>query len=161
MTDIEYMKIALNEAKKSLKCNDVPIGAVIVWQDKIIAKAYNKREKNNSIIDHAEILAIKKANKKVKNSRLDNMVLYTTKEPCLMCMGVILSARIKKVVFGAKDDRFGTEYLAKENNFNHKCECVGGVLEKECSHLISHFFKKLRSENASIRKIKNSRQKDD
>jgi len=158
MTDIEYMKIALKEGKKSLKNKDVPIGAVIVHNDKIIAKAYNKREKNNSTIDHAEILAIRKANKLVKNSRLDDMIIYTTKEPCLMCMGVILSARIKKIVYGAKDDRFGTEYLAKDNNFNHKCECVGGVLEAECSELISHFFKELRRDNANIRKIKNTRQ---
>ena len=121
-------------------------------------EGYNQKEKNNSVIDHAEILAIKKACKKVKKPRLDDMTLYTTKEPCLMCMGVILSARIKKIVYGASDSRFGTTYLASDNNFNHKCECVGGVLEKECSQIISHFFKTLRGKNAGIRKSKNSRQ---
>lgn len=156
MTDVEYMKIALEEGKKSLKCDDIPIGAVIVCDDKIIAKAYNQKEKNNSVIGHAEIIAIKKANKKMKNARLDGMTIYTTKEPCLMCMGVILSARISKIVYGAKDSRFGTSHLASNNNFNHKCECVGGVLENECSQLISHFFKNLRGKNASFREIKNS-----
>ena len=157
MTDIEYMKVALNEGKKCLKFGDVPIGAVIVYNDKIISKAYNQKEKNKLVIDHAEILAIKKACKKIKNDRLDDMVLYTTKEPCLMCMGVILSARIKKIIYGAKDKRFGTSNLAKENNFNHKCECVGGVLEEECSNMISTFFNHLRSKNEGFRKSKNSR----
>lgn len=157
MTDTEYMQIALELAKKSLKNGDVPVGAVIVNNGEIISKGYNQKEKNNSVIDHAEILAIKKACKKIKKPRLDGMTLYTTKEPCLMCMGVILSSRINKIVFGASDSRFGTIHLAHENNFNHKCEYVGGVLENECSEIISHFFKTLRGKNASIRKSKNSR----
>lgn len=157
MNDIEYMQTAMQEGKKSLKSGDIPVGAIIVYKDKIIAKAHNKKEKNNCTLHHAEILAIEKANKKMKSPRLDDMVLYTTKEPCLMCMGAILSARISKVVYGASDSRFGTSYLASDNNFNHKCECVGGVLEKECSSLITNFFKELRCKNASSRKIKNSR----
>ncbi len=144
MKDEDYMKIALKEAKKSLNCGDVPIGAVIVLDNQIVSRAYNKKEKNNSVISHAEILAIIKANKKLKNYRLDNATIYTTKEPCLMCMGAILSSRIKKIVYGAKDKRFGTEKLAQNNNFNHKCEITSGVLEKECSELLSEFFKNLR-----------------
>lgn len=157
MSDEEYMRLALVEAKKSLKHGDVPVGAIIVSGDNVIAKDHNKKEKNHSVISHAEILAITKANKKIKNDRLDGMVLYTTKEPCLMCMGAILSARISKVVYGAKDSRFGTEYLAKDNNFNHKCEIISGVLEKESSLLLTDFFKKLRGKNESSRKTKNSR----
>ena len=157
MTDIEYMQTAMQEGKKSLKSGDIPVGAIIVYHDKIIAKAHNKKEKNNCTLHHAEILAIEKANRKMNSSRLDDMVLYTTKEPCLMCMGAILSARISKVVYGASDSRFGTSHLASDNNFNHKCECVSGVLEKECSNLITNFFKELRCKNASSRKTKNSR----
>lgn len=156
MTDTEFMQIAIKEGEKSLKYGDVPVGALIVCDGKIIAKAYNQKEKNKSVIDHAEILAIKKANKKIKSSRLDGMTIYTTKEPCLMCMGVILSARIGKIVYGAEDSRFGTSYLSKDNNFNHKCECVGGVLKEETSKLLTDFFQKLRGKNESYRKIKNS-----
>lgn len=157
MTDEEFMQIALKESQKSIKYGDVPVGAVIVKDNKILAKAYNQKEKNNSVIDHAEILAIRKANKKLKNSRLDGMTIYTTKEPCLMCMGVILSARIDKIVYGCKDSRYGTSHMAKDNNFNHKCECVGGVLENACAQQLTKFFKQLRGKNASSRKIKNSR----
>lgn len=144
MTDEEYMRIALNETKKCGFSNDVPVGAVIVMDGKIIAKAYNQKEKNMATCDHAEILCIKKANKKLKTNRLDNAIIYTTKEPCLMCMGAILSARISKIVYGASDLRFGTKSFAKDNNFNHKCEVVGGILKDECSQVLSEFFKKLR-----------------
>ena len=154
----KFMKKALALAKKAYEQDEVPVGAVIVKDGVVVASAYNKRESSQDATAHAEILAIKKACKKVKNDRLDNMVLYTTKEPCLMCMGVILSARIKKIVFGAKDKRFGTSHLAQDNNFNHKCECVGGVLENECSNMLTDFFSHLRSKNESIRKIKNSKQ---
>lgn len=156
MTDEDYMKIALKESEKCCKYGDVPVGAVLVKYNKIIAKSYNQKEKMNSVTGHAEILVINKGNKKLKNARLDGAILYTTKEPCLMCMGVILSARISKIVFGAKDKRFGTSALATDNNFNHKCECVGGVLEKECSEKLTNFFKQLRSENAGFRKGKNN-----
>lgn len=144
MTKYDYMKIALSEAKKSLKSNDVPVGAVIVLDGKIIAKAHNKREKTNLCSAHAEILAINKANKKVKNFRLDKAEIYVTKEPCLMCMGACLSARIKKIYFGVGDERFGTKEFAQNNKFNHKCQVEGGILENDCRVLLSNFFKKLR-----------------
>ena len=157
MTDEEFMSVALTEAKKSINYGDIPVGAVIVKDNKIIAKAYNQKERKNSVISHAEILAITKASKKLKNYRLDGCTIYTTKEPCLMCMGVILSSRISRIVYGAKDSRFGTENLAKENNFNHTCEIKGKVLEEECSELLTDFFKNLRSKNESSRKNKNNR----
>lgn len=154
MDDKDYMKIALNEAKRCLKNNDVPVGAVIVLNDKIISKSYNQKEKLKDTCGHAEILAIKKANKKLNNARLDGATIYTTKEPCLMCMGAILSARIKRIVFGASDLRFGTKQLAKDNNFNHKCETKEGVLEQECSQILSEFFKELRCKSGSSNKTK-------
>lgn len=144
MNKIDYMLEAIKEAKKSFKTQDVPVGAVIVKDGEIIAKAYNTREKKQETIAHAEILAITKANKKVGNFRLDGCEIFVTKEPCLMCMGAILSSRIKKVYYGAKDKRFGTEYLAKDNNFNHKCEIEGGVLGEECEELLTNFFKSIR-----------------
>lgn len=140
----DYMNLAINEAQKSIKSADVPVGAVIVIDGKVVAKAHNEREKKNMASAHAEILAINKANKKIKNFRLENAEIYVTKEPCLMCMGAILSARIKKIYFGAKDKRFGTSDLAQENKFNHKCEIEGGVLKETCENLLSEFFKSIR-----------------
>ena len=154
MTDNEYMGIAINEAKKCLKSKDVPVGAVIVKDNHIISKAYNRKEKCRNALAHSEIIAIAKASKKLKSYRLDDCVIYITKEPCLMCMGAILSARISKIVFGAFDPRFGTKDLANNNNFNHKCEIVGGICEKECKELLSSFFKDLRGKDASSRETK-------
>ena len=144
MTDEEYMMIALSEAKKSLTSEDVPVGAVIVHNGKIIAKSYNQKEKHKKATHHAEILAIEAASDYLGTYRLDDAIIYTTKEPCLMCMGAILSARIKKIVFGAYDKRFGTSDLATNNNFNHKCEIVGNVCKEECEEILSNFFKNLR-----------------
>lgn len=144
MDKLDYMRQAINEAKKSLKSGDVPVGAVIVKDGEVIAKAYNQREKTQKTIAHAEILAIGIANRKVGNFRLDSCEIYVTKEPCLMCMGAILSSRLKKIYYGAKDKRFGTEYLAKDNNFNHKCEIEGDVLGSECEELLTSFFKSIR-----------------
>ena len=145
MDKLELMKISLEEAKKSLKSQDVPVGAIIVKDGKIIAKAHNKRELLKSTCAHAEILAIKKANKKLKCSRLDGADIYVTKEPCLMCMGAILSARIRKIYFGVEDKRFGTQDLAVNNKFNHKCEIEGGILEEDCEELLTNFFRSLRN----------------
>ena len=144
MDKLDIMKVCLEEAKKCYKTGDVPVGAVIVKDGNIIAKSHNKREKNNKTCAHAEILAIEKANKKLKSSRLDGLDIYITKEPCLMCMGAILSARIKTIYFGAYDKRFGTKSLATDNNFNHTCEIEGGILEKECEQILSNFFRSLR-----------------
>ena len=144
MTDEEYMKIAIIEAKKSLENDDVPVGAVIVLDGEIIAKSFNQKERNNKVTDHAEILAINEASEILKSYRLDNATVYTTKEPCIMCMGALLSARVKKIIYGASDRRFGTKDLATNNNFNNKCEIVGGVCQDECEKLLREFFKKLR-----------------
>lgn len=153
MNDEYYMKIALKQARQCINGGDVPVGAVIVYDGKIVAKAFNKKELKNSTCAHAEILAINKANK-LLGTNLSGTTIYTTKEPCLMCMGAILSARIKRIVFGAKDSRFGTSDLATNNNFNHKCEILGGVLSNECSTILSEFFRDLRCKNGSSNKIK-------
>lgn len=144
MNKLDYMALAIKEAKLSLKGGDVPVGAVIVKDGKVIARAHNKREKNKQTIAHAEILAITKANKVLGDFRLDGCDIYVTKEPCLMCMGAILSARINKIYYGAKDKRFGTESLAKDNKFNHKCDIEGNVLGKECEEMLTNFFRSIR-----------------
>ena len=147
----DYMRICIDEAKKCKKSQDVPIGAIIVKDGNIISKAHNMREKLNDTCSHAEIIAIHRANKKLRSSRLDGLELYVTKEPCLMCMGAILSAKIKKVYFGVEDKRFGTKDLATNNNFNHKCEIEGEILKEECENILTDFFRGLRN-NESIRK---------
>lgn len=142
----EYMKIALKEAKKAYINGDVPVGVVIVNNGKIISKAYNKKEKLNCPTKHAEIIAIEKACKVVGDYRLDTCDMYVTKEPCLMCYGAILSARIKNVYFGAYDKKYSVLDLNEHIKFNHSSNLVGGVMENECGEILTSFFNKLRSE---------------
>ena len=134
-----YMRIALKEAKKALKKDEVPIGCIIVKDNQIISKAYNKKEINQIATYHAEILAINKACKKLKTWHLEDCTLYTTVEPCLMCSGAIIQSRIKKVVYGTKNDAFG--FINKVDN---KIEIISNVLEKECQEILSSFFKEKR-----------------
>ena len=155
MNDEEYMRMAIAEARKSLESEDVPVGAVVVRDGEIIGIGHNTREKDQIVTSHAENNAIVDACKKVGRYRLDGSVIYITKEPCLMCMGIILSSKISKIVYGAQDLRFGTSHLARDNNFNHKSEIVGGVLAQECESLLKDFFKKLRGKNEGIRKNTN------
>lgn len=148
--DIKFMKEALKEAKKAYLINEIPVGCVIVKDDKIIARGYNKREKNNQAIDHAEIIAIRKASKKLNSWRLDNCKMYITLEPCIMCSGAIIQSRIKDVYYGASDYRFGCHKSLInifDLNFNHKVNLYDGILKDECGSLISSFFKELRQKN--------------
>ena len=146
--DEKFMKAALKEAKKAYEKDEVPIGAVIVLNNKIIARGHNLREKSNDPTMHAEISAIRKACKKNKSWRLEDATIYVTVEPCAMCAGTILWTRMKKVVYGAKDLKggaLGTSFnLYEQPNLNHYPEVYGGVLEKECSSLIKKFFKQKR-----------------
>ncbi|GAE95410.1 tRNA-specific adenosine-34 deaminase [Gracilibacillus boraciitolerans JCM 21714] len=149
LTDQEYMLIALQEAKRAEVLGEVPIGgAVIVYQDEIIASAFNLREKLQTTSSHAEMLAIAKANDILGSWRLENCTLYVTLEPCPMCAGAIIQSRISRVVFGAKDEKAGcagTLYnLLEDNRFNHQVEVTPGVLEQEASQLLTVFFKQLR-----------------
>jgi len=133
-----YMKIALEEAKKAYKHNEVPVGAIIVKNNKIISKACNKKEKAKNVIKHAEIIAISKACKKIKNWRLDDCEIYITMEPCMMCSGAIQQSRIKKIIYGVRNEKYGFT-----NNLNN-IEIISQVCEKECKNLVQSFFKKKR-----------------
>lgn len=143
-----YMREALKEAKKAYLSNEVPVGCVIVYNDKIIARGHNKREGLNNSLAHAEIVAINKACKKLNSWRLDDCVMYITLEPCIMCSGAIIQSRIKKVIYGSRDYRFGTHQSIInlfDVKFNHLVEIESGILEDECSNIISNFFKELRN----------------
>lgn len=145
---LKYMKLAYKEALKAFNKNEVPIGCVIVKDDKVIAKAHNLREKNNDVISHAEMLAIKKANKRLGSWRLEDCDIYVTLEPCPMCSGAIIQSRIKNLYFGAYDQKggaAGSMLNLFDYKFNHKVNVIGGIMVDECSKLMSDFFKTLRS----------------
>lgn len=146
--DEKFMYTAIIEAKKAQEIGEVPIGAVIVVEDEIIATGYNVRETTQSTLSHAELVAIKEANKKIGSWRLEDCTLYVTLEPCPMCAGAILQSRIKRVVYGANDPKAGCAgtlmNLLDESRFNHQVEVTKGVLEKECSSLLTSFFRELR-----------------
>ena len=143
----KFMKEALKEAKKAYEKNEVPVGAVIVLNDKIVARGHNKRETKKNSLCHAEIIAINKACKKLRNFRLEDCDMYVTLEPCTMCAGAIVQSRIKTLVYGAKDEKYGmagTVSNVFELKSNHKVYVKGGILAEECSNIIKEFFKKLR-----------------
>ena len=141
------MRQAIKIAKKGLSEGEVPIGAVVVYEDKVVAKGYNRRTRLQLASAHAEMMAIDKACKKFHSWRLpEKCELYVTLEPCPMCMGACLNARVDKVYFGAYEQkgRSLTGALDEANLLNHKTEVVGGVLEKECSELLTEFFSSMR-----------------
>lgn len=146
--DQKYMRIALKQAMKAQSFDEIPIGAVIVKDDKIISYGYNKRETLKNSLGHAEIMAINKACKKLDNWRLNDCVLYVTLEPCIMCAGAIIQSRISKVVFGAFDSKggaFGSSIDVRNAlNINHYVDVQGGILEEECSEIIKKYFKEKR-----------------
>lgn len=143
--DIYYMNLALKEAKKAIKYGDIPIGCVIVMNNKIISKAFNKKEFNNNPIKHAEIIAIEKASKKLNTWHLDECTLYTTMEPCLMCAGAILQSRISRIVYGLPNNNFG-EVTSNNVVFknNKKIKIDGCICEEESKSLVQSFFKNIR-----------------
>ncbi len=139
----QYMDIAIKEAKKAFNNDEIPVGAVIVKDDKVISKAYNQRNKTNQVIDHAEIIAIKKANKKLGNWRLEDCEIYITLEPCPMCASAIEQSRIKNVFTGAVNKNIETKRITDEIFKNIKV--ISNIKEKECSNLINNFFNNKRS----------------
>lgn len=145
----KFMKEALKQAKKALALEEIPVGVVIVKNGNIIARGYNKKEIKQNATRHAEIIAIEKASKKLKNWRLIDCEMYVTVEPCVMCAGAILSSRIKKVYIGTDDNRMGAVgsvlNLFEDYTFNHKVEYEKGILKNECESLIKDFFKFLRN----------------
>lgn len=146
--DIFFMKQALKCAKKALLLDEVPIGALIVKDGKIIAKGYNKSIKSTDTTAHAEIVAIRKACKKLNNYRLNDCTVYVTVEPCAMCTGALIWARVKRIVFGAYDIKAGAcgsiFDIPSEKKLNHKIEVSGGLLQEECATIIREFFKNKR-----------------
>lgn len=148
MNEEEYMKIALNEAKKAYNKLEVPVGAIIVKDGKIIAKAYNEKEKRKDTTKHAEILAIQKASKKLKTWRLYDCDMYVTLEPCSMCAGALIQARIRKVYIGTMDEKTGAcgsvLNLLEDYKFNHKVEVQYGICKNDCEKILKDFFKNLR-----------------
>ena len=145
----EYiMKEALKEAEKAYSKLEVPVGAVIVKDGKIIARAHNQKESKTDTTKHAEILAIQKASKKLKSWRLIDCEMYVTLEPCTMCAGAIIHSRIKKVYIGAMDEKTGAVgsvlNLFEDYKFNHKTEVEKGILKEDCESLLKQFFKELR-----------------
>ncbi|MEW4061278.1 tRNA adenosine(34) deaminase TadA [Bacillus siamensis] len=156
MNDEYYMREAVKEAKKAEAKGEVPIGAVLVLHDEIVARAHNLRETEQRSLAHAEMLAIDEACRKLGTWRLEDAVLYVTLEPCPMCAGAVVLSRVDKVVFGAFDPKGGCTgtlmNLLQEERFNHQAEVVSGVLEEECGEMLSAFFRKLRRQKKDMRK---------
>lgn len=157
MTEKEkFMKEALKEAKKAYEKEEIPVGAVIVKDNKIIARAYNQKEEKRDTTKHAEIIAIQKASKKIDAWRLQDCEMYVTLEPCSMCTGAIIQARIKKIYIGTMDEKTGAcgsvLNLLEDYKFNHKVEIEKDILKPECEEIIKQFFKKLRKSKESNKK---------
>ncbi len=150
-----FMKEAIKQAKKAYKIDEVPIGCVIVYEDKIIARAYNKRNYKKSTLAHAELLAITKASKVLNDWRLEGCTMYVTLEPCQMCAGAIVQSRLDKVVIGCMNPKAGCAgsviNLLDMKGFNHQVEVEKGVMEEECSNLLQQFFKELREKKKKLK----------
>ena len=143
----KFMKQALKEAKKAYEKEEIPVGAVIVKDGKIIGRGHNLKETKNDTTKHAEIIAIQKASKKLEAWRLENCEMYVTLEPCTMCMGAIINSRIKKIYIGALDEKTGAcgSFIdLSKYKYNHKIEIEKGILKDECEYIVKEFFKQLR-----------------
>ncbi len=151
MTDEKYMKEALKQAKRAYKRGEVPIGCVIVYQDKIIGRGYNRRNTDKTTLAHAELAAISRASKIMGDWRLEDCTIYITLEPCQMCSGAIVQARIKRAVIGTMNPKAGCGgsilNLLQMEEFNHRVEITTGVLKEECTRILQCFFEELRVRN--------------
>ncbi len=158
----KYMKEAIRQAKKALALGEVPIGCVIVYEDRIIARGYNRRNTDKSTLSHAELNAMRKASKVLGDWRLEGCTLYVTLEPCQMCAGAIVQARIPRVVMGCMNAKAGCGgsilNLLEMEQFNHQAEVVRGVLEEECSKMLSDFFKEMRMKKRLLKETKKGAQ---
>lgn len=148
---VKYMKEALKQAKKAYDLGEVPIGCIIVYQDKVIGRGYNRRNTDKNTLAHAEITAINKASKKMGDWRLEDCTLYVTLEPCQMCSGAIIQSRISTVVMGCMNPKAGCGgsilNILEMKEFNHQAEVIRGIMETECSEILQRFFKELRIRN--------------
>ena len=158
--DIKYMKAALKQAEKALALGEVPIGAVIVENGRIIGRGYNRRNTDHTTLAHAEITAIRKANRKVRDWRLEGCTLYVTLEPCQMCAGALVQSRIDRVVIGAPSYKSGCGgtllNILQNEEFNHQVEMTTGVMQEECTQILQKFFKELRVQNKMRKKAASS-----
>ena len=159
---IKYMKEALKLAKKAYALGEVPIGCVIVYEDKIIGRGYNRRNTDKNTLAHAEITAINRASKKMGDWRLEDCTLYVTLEPCQMCAGAIVQSRITNVVMGCMNPKAGCGgsilNILEMPEFNHQVNVTRGVLEEECSQILQDFFKELRIRNKEEKAAKKAKQ---
>lgn len=148
--DEKYMKLALKEARKARDINEVPIGCVIVRDDKVIGKGYNKRNTDKNVLSHAELIAIKQACKKTGDWRLEDCTMYITLEPCQMCAGAMVQARLQRAVIGSMNPKAGCGgsvlNILQMTGFNHQVDVERGVLEEECSAILTEFFADLREQ---------------
>jgi len=157
-TDRLFMKQALEEAQKAAVLGEVPIGAVLVYNGEIIARAHNLRETTQNATTHAELEVIQEACKKIGSWRLENTTLYVTLEPCPMCAGAILQSRVPRVVYGARDMKAGCVdslyQLLNDARFNHECEVTEGILAEECGQILTDFFRALRERKKAEKKAR-------
>jgi tRNA(adenine34) deaminase len=154
--DYKYMQMAVDEAMKAQALGEVPIGAIIVHDSKVIARAHNLRETTQNAVTHAELSAIQEACNALGSWRLEETTLYVTLEPCPMCAGAILQSRIPRVVYGARDPKGGCVdslyRLLNDPRFNHECEVTEGVLGNECGEMLTSFFKDIRERKKKAKK---------
>lgn len=155
--DEKYMREAMKQAKKAWALDEVPIGCVIVYKDRIIARGYNRRNTDKNTLAHAELAAIRKASKKLGDWRLEGCTMYVTLEPCQMCAGALVQSRIDEVVIGSMNPKAGCAgsvlNLLEVEGFNHKVKITRGVLEEECSTMLSDFFKELREKKKRLKML--------
>lgn len=148
ISDEEFMCEALKEAEKAARRKEVPIGAIAVSKGQVIARAHNIRESTEDPLGHAELLLLRKIARKLRSWRLESVTVYVTLEPCLMCFGALLQARVARLVFGAMDPKAGVcgslYDLSSDHRFNHRIEVTSGVMKTECSGILKKFFEKLR-----------------
>ena len=160
-TDEKYMKAAIREAKKAWALGEVPIGCVIVHEDRIIGRGYNRRMVDKNVLAHAEITAIRKACRSMGDWRLEECTMYVTLEPCPMCAGAIVQARIPRVFIGTMNPKAGCAgsvvNLLDEKGFNHQVEMVNGILGDDCSRMLKDFFKELREKRKAEKLTENKR----
>jgi tRNA(adenine34) deaminase len=146
--DTLFMRLALEEAEAAFQADEVPVGAVVVQGDAVIARAHNSRESSHDPTGHAELLALRIAAWKLRNWRLSEATLYVTKEPCIMCAGVMINARLGRLVFGCRDTKGGAVdslySILSDKRLNHQVEVLSGVLEEECAALLKKFFRERR-----------------
>ncbi len=147
--DEHFMRLALEEAEKAFAEDEVPVGAILVKKDGVIASAHNKKEARTDPTAHAELLALREGAANAKDWRLTDATLYVTKEPCVMCAGAMINARLGRLVYGCKDARYGamaSQYrIGSDSKLNHSIEVISGILEKDCADIIKRFFVKLRT----------------